>query len=92
MPALAVDLIPELEQPDMPGLSGFQARFRLARGVPAHIRSDNGSEFTARRIRLWLGQLGVKTLFIGQGSPWENDYIESFKGKLRDELLDHEIF
>ena len=64
----------------------------LVRGVPAHIRSDNGSEFTARRVRQWLGQLGVKTLFIEPGSPWENGYIESFNGKMRDELLDREIF
>ena len=64
----------------------------LLRGVPAHIRSDNGSEFTARRVRQWLGQLGVKTLFIEPGSPWQNGYIESFNGKMRDELLDREIF
>jgi transposase InsO family protein len=62
------------------------------RGVPEHIRSDNGSEFTARAIRGWLNRLGVKTLFIERGSPWENGYIESFNGKLRDELLNREIF
>jgi len=62
------------------------------RGVPAHIRSDNGSEFTARRVRQWLARLGLKTLFIEPGSPWENGYIESFNGKMRDELLDQEIF
>jgi putative transposase len=64
----------------------------LVRGVPAHIRSDNGSEFTARRVRQWLARVGVKTLFIERGSPWENGYIESFNGKMRDELLDREIF
>ena len=62
------------------------------RGVPEHIRSDNGSEFTARMIRTWLSELGAKTLFIEPGSPWENGYIESFNGKLRDELLNREIF
>ena len=62
------------------------------RGVPEHIRSDNGPEFTAMAIRDWLNRLGVKTLFIERGSPWENGYIESFNGKLRDELLNREIF
>ena len=64
----------------------------LLRGVPKHIRSDNGHEFTAKKIRDWLTELGVKTLFIEPGSPWENGYIESFNGKLRDELLNREIF
>jgi putative transposase len=64
----------------------------LLRGTPEYIRSDNGSEFTAKAVREWLHDLGVKTLFIEPGSPWENGYIESFNGKLRDELLDREIF
>jgi putative transposase len=64
----------------------------VLRGIPEHIRSDNGPEFTARSVRKWLGHLGVKTLFIEPGSPWENGYIESFNGKMRDELLDREIF
>ena len=64
----------------------------IFRGVPGHIRSDNGPEFTAKAIRKWLSRLGVKTLFIEPGSPWENGYIESFNGKLRDELLNLEIF
>ena len=64
----------------------------IFRGIPEHIRSDNGPEFTARAIRRWLGRLGIKTLFIEPGSPWENGYIESFNGKLRDELLNREIF
>jgi putative transposase len=64
----------------------------ILRGIPEHIRSDNGPEFTARAVRKWLGRLGVKTLFIEPGSPWENGYIESFNGKMRDELLDREIF
>ncbi len=64
----------------------------LERGIPEHIRSDNGPEFTARAVRQWLKDLGVKTLYIEPGSPWENGYIESFNGKLRDELLNVEIF
>ena len=62
------------------------------RGVPVHIRSDNGSEFTAKRVRAWLKRLEVKPLFIEPGSSWENGYIESFNGKMRDELLAGEIF
>lgn len=62
------------------------------RGVPVHMRSDNGSEFTAKRVRAWLKRLDVKPLFIEPGSPWENGYIESFNGKMRDELLAREIF
>ena len=62
------------------------------RGPPQHIRSDNGSESTANVVRDWLGRLGVKTAFITPGSPWENGYNASFNGKLRDELLDREIF
>ena len=61
-------------------------------GVPEHIRSDNGPEFTAKVVRGWLERVGVKTLFIQPGSPWENGYNESFNGKLRDELLNREIF
>jgi len=64
----------------------------LERGIPEHIRSDNGPEFTARAIRQWLRDLGVKTLYIEPGSPWKNGYIESLNGKLRDELLNVEIF
>ena len=57
-----------------------------------YIRSDNGSEFVAKVVRDYLRDSGVKTLFIEPGSPWENGYIESFNGKLRDELLDRELF
>lgn len=64
----------------------------IERGAPDYLRSDNGSEFTAEIVRGWLERLGVKTLFIEPGSPWENGYIESFNGKLRDELLNGEIF
>jgi len=64
----------------------------ILRGTPGYIRSDNGSEFTAKVVREWLARLDVGTLFIEPGSPWENGYIESFNGKFRDELLNGEIF
>ena len=64
----------------------------IFRAIPAYIRSDSGPEFTAKAIRNWLSRMGVKTLFIEPGSPWENGYIESFNGKLRDELLNREVF
>ncbi len=64
----------------------------IMRGIPEYIRSDNAPEFTAKAIRKWLADLKVKTLYIEPGSPWENGYIESFNGKLRDELLNGEIF
>ena len=64
----------------------------IAHGVPDHIRSDNGPEFAAKAVRSWLGRLGVGTLFIEPGSPWENGYCESVIGKLSDELLEREIF
>ena len=68
------------------------AELFVRRGPPAHIRSDNGSEFIAKAVQDWLGRIGVKTLYITPGSPWENGYCESFNGSLRDELLDGEIF
>lgn len=68
------------------------ARLMVRHGVPEHIRSDNGPEFVAKEVREWLARLGTKTLFIEPGSPWKNRYIESFNGKLRDELLGGEIF
>ncbi len=64
----------------------------LVRGVPEHIRSDNGPEFTSRAVRRWLLDIGVKAMFIEPGSPWENGYVESFNRKLRDELLNREVF
>jgi len=64
----------------------------VLRGIPEYIRPDNDPEFTAREIRRWLARIGVKTLFIERGIPWENGYIESFNGKLGDELLNREIF
>ena len=62
----------------------------IAHGAPANIRSDNGAEFIATAVQAWLAQLGVKTLYIAPGSPWENGYNESFNGSLRDELLNGE--
>ena len=61
-------------------------------GPPARIRSDNGPEFVATAVKGWLAQIGVQTLYITPGSPWENGYCESFNGSLRDELLNGEIF
>lgn len=68
------------------------AQLFCERGVPVHLRSDNGSEFTAKKMRAWLSRLEVKSLFIKPGSPWENGYVESFNRKMRDELLAREIF
>ena len=64
----------------------------IVRGIPAHIRSDNGPEFIAAALREWIAAVGAKTAYIEPGSPWENGYVESFNGKLRDELLNGEIF
>jgi putative transposase len=86
---LAIDVSRRLTSDDvLERLSDLLVR----RGVPGHIRSDNGPEFTAKAVREWLGRVGVKTLYIEPGSPWENGYIESFNGKLTDELLDCEVF
>lgn len=67
------------------------AELFVHRGVPPHIRSDNGLEFSAKAVRTWLSLVGGQALFITPGTPWENGYIESFTGKLRDELLDREL-
>ena len=64
----------------------------LIRGMPQHIRSDNGAEFISKAVRTWMGQEKVSSLYIEPGSPWENGYIESFNGRLRDELLNAELF
>ena len=64
----------------------------LWKGIPEHLRSDNGPEFIAQQLRQWLAKLGTATLYIEPGSPWENGYCESFNGKLRDECLNGEIF
>ena len=64
----------------------------VTKGVPEHLRSDNGPEFVARDLRKWLAGTGAKTAYIEPGSPWENGYCESFNSKLRDEFLNGEIF
>src|SRR5262249_35585481 len=64
----------------------------ILRGIPAHIRSDNGTEFVAKTVQEWIAAAGAKTAYIERGSPWENGYIESFNARLRDELLNGEIF
>ncbi len=86
---LSIDVARQLNHDDvLERLSWLMA----TRGVPDHIRSDNGSEFTARVVRDWLKRVDVKTLYIEPGSPWENGYAESFNGKLADELLEREVF
>ncbi len=62
------------------------------RGAPEHVRSDNGPEFIAKELQRWLDRAAVRTLYIQKASPWENGYVESFNGKLRDELLNRELF
>jgi transposase InsO family protein len=86
---LSIDVSRRLDSEDV--LCRLATLF-VERGVPEHIRSDNWPEFTATAVREWLAKVGVKTLFIEPASPWENGYIESFNGKLRDELLNGEIF
>ena len=86
---LAIDVERRLNSEDV--LERLTELF-IHRGTPAYIRSDNGAEFTAKAVRAWLGRLGVKTLYIERGSPWENGYVESFIGKMRDELLNGELF
>jgi putative transposase len=87
--SLAIEVARRLTSKDV---IRVMARLMLQHGVPAHIRSDNGPEFVAKVLREWLHRLDVEALFIEPGSPWENGYIESFNGKLRDELLNGEIF
>lgn len=72
-------------------VSTLEYLFEL-RGEPEHIRSDNGPEFIAEAVKSWLARRGSKTLYIEPGSPWANGYVESFNGKLRDELPDREMF
>lgn len=86
---LAIDVARRLNSQDV---LAQLADLCVDRAVPEHIRSDNGPEFAAKAVRRWLGRIGVQTLFIEPGSPWENGYIESFNGKLRDECLNLERF
>ena len=86
---LAIEVARHLRHDDV--LHQLTALF-VQHGSPAYLRSDNGSEFTAKAVRSWLARVGVQTLFIEPGSPWENGYVESLIGKLRDELLNGELF
>jgi len=86
---LAIDVERSLQSIDV--LERLAELF-VERGLPEYIRSDNGPEFVAAQLRKWLQRLGVGTLFIEPGSPWENGYVESFNGKLRDECLNPELF
>ncbi len=72
-------------------LIAVMERLVVERGIPGHLRSDNGSEFIARPLQRWLKKRGVKTLYIDPGSPWQNGHVESFNGSLRDECLDREM-
>jgi len=86
---LAIDVERRLRSDDV--LARLTELF-IRHGPPEHIRSDNGPEFTAKAVRKWLARVGVKTLFIEPGSPWENGYNERFNGTLGDEVLKREIF
>ena len=86
---LAIDVARSFRSQDVVEL----LRYLFAvRGCPAYIRSDNGPEFVSKVVKKWLENLDVETLYIALGSPWENGYIESFNGRLRDELLNRELF
>ncbi len=87
--SLAIRVSRKLKAPDV--IEALADLFIL-RGVPEHIRSDNGPEFVAQALRDWIAAVGAKTAYIEPGSPWENGYCESSNGKLRDELLNGEIF
>ena len=86
---LAIDVNQSIKGPEVVEV----LRYLFAvRGTPAYIRSDNGPEFVSQAVQKWLQHAGVKTLFVAPGSPWENGYVESFNDKLRDELLNRELF
>jgi len=86
---LAIEVARKLNSQDVLRVLG---KVFVEHGTPEYIRSDNGPELVSKLVRSWLERLEVQTLFIGPGSPWENGYIESFNGKLRDELLNRELF
>ena len=86
---LAIDINRTIKGPDVVEV----LRYLFAvRDEPEFIRSDNGPEFASNAVQKWLEVSGVKTLFVAPGSPWENGYVESFNSKLRDELLNRELF
>ena len=86
---LAIEVARSFRAQDVVNLLEYLLAVRPA---PQYIRSDNGPEFVAKAVQDWLEQADVKTLYIAKGSPWENGYVESFNGKLRDELLNRELF
>jgi len=86
---LAIDVNQKIKGPDV--IEVLRYLFAV-RGEPEFIRSDNGPEFTSNTVKKWLKASDVKTLFVAPGSPWENGYVESFNSKLRDELLNRELF
>ena len=87
--SLTIEVSRSIKAKDVIAVLGY---LFLIRGIPGFIRSDNGPEFIADAIKKWLSEKNVQTLYIGPGSPWENGYIESFNGRLRDEDLHREIF
>ena len=87
--ALAIRLARRLTSSDV---IDVLADLFVARGTPTHVRSDDGPEFAAIAVKGWIHGVGAKTAFIEPGSPWENGYVESFNGKLRDELLNGVVF
>ena len=86
---LAIDVNRKTKGPDVVEVLGY---LFAVRGCPAYIRSDNGPEFASNAVKKWLKASDVETLFVAPGSPWENGYVESFNSKLRDELLNRELF
>lgn len=86
---LAIEVDRHFTSDDVIGVLQYQF---AVRGTSKHLRNDNGPEFVAWKVRRWLDQASIGPLSIAQGSPWENGFIESFNGKLRDELLNREIF
>ncbi len=86
---LAIDVNRRIKGPDV--VEVLRYLFAI-RGCPAYIRSDNGPEFVSKAVQKWLENSGVDTLYVAPGSPWENGYVESFNSKLRDELLNRELF
>ena len=86
---LAIDVNRKIKGPDVVEVLRY---LFTVRGAPEFIRSDNGPEFISNAVKKWLEVSNVKTLFVAPGSPWENGYIESFNSKLRDELLNRELF
>ncbi len=87
--SLSIDVTRNMKSDDVQDRLAF---LFTTRGTPEYLRSDNGPEFVNKQIREWLERIGVKTLFIEPGSPWQNAYIESFNGKLRGECLNRELF